>query len=104
RGAVQRQGFPVGGDPAGRRVRQDLGQRGGLLLIGERVIGVAEHGKHPAAQGGRAESGQGGGGGTEVDQPTVRRQHPQGGLGGHPPDRVEQQVHPVAGGLRQPRG
>src|SRR5215472_18490774 len=45
RGAVQGQGFPVGGDPAVRRVGQDLGQGGGLLLIGERVVGVTEHGK-----------------------------------------------------------
>src|SRR5215469_8985668 len=38
RRAVQRQGFAVGGDPAVRGMRQDLGHGGGLLLIGERVV------------------------------------------------------------------
>jgi hypothetical protein len=85
-------------------VRQDLRERGGLLVAGQRVVGIAENRDQRGTHRRRREPGLRSRGRAQVDQPAARGKRADRGLGRLPPHRVDDKVEPAAHRLTQPGG
>ena len=91
-------------DGAGGGVLEDCGEGVAALLRGDRVVGVAEDARRPAAQDRRGEGRRVARGAAEVDQPAAGRQS-RGGRGrGCAEDRVDDDIDGTAGRVGEPLG
>src|SRR5215469_4287779 len=73
--ARKRQRFSLDSASTGSSMRQYFAEGLRFLIGGQRIVGIAKDGMHPAAQDGRLKAHGGSGSRADVDQPSLCTKH-----------------------------